>query len=261
MKKFKNLLWERRGPVLWIYFNRPDVKNALDLETAREFLEGLQRGFRDPSAAVIVLSGKGGTFSAGGDIKKMSETKDPRGFFLKISKAVHTAVLKMKESDKPILAAIPGYAGGAAFGLVQGCDMLIAADTAQFSAATIRLGLVANGGATYYLPRRVGFTRASEILLLGEGVSAAEALQIGLINRMVSPGLLESETQKIAERLASGPRRALARLKRILNQSLTATLRTQLERERQAIAWSATTEDFKEGVRAFLRKRKPVFRT
>lgn len=254
-----NLLVEKRGPVLWIYFNRPESKNAVTLEAAREFLAAIRFGMRSKDVSVLVVSGKGGVFSSGGDIKHMKGAKDLKRFFLDISMLVHTAVKEIRKGDKPVLAAISGYVGGIAFGLVQAADLLIASSDAKFCAATFRLGLVANGGATYYLPRRVGLSRASEILFLAETVSAGEACRMGLVNRVVSPDRLEAETRKIAEQLASSPRKALARLKKILNESLDSTLSAQLERERQAIAWSATTEDFREGIEAFLAKRNPVF--
>lgn len=250
---------ETRGPILWISFNRPEVKNALTLEMATEFLRAVRSAVKDREAAVVVVSGKGETFSAGGDIRKMSETKRIKDFFLKISKVIHTAVLEMRHTDKPVLAAVPGFAGGIAFGLVLGADLRIASSTARFCAATIRLGLVANGSATWHLPRMIGLARASEILFLGDIIGAEEAHTIGLVNRVVPPEQLAAETQAIAERLAATPRKALARLKKILNASLVSTLPAQLERERQAIAWSSTTKDFREGIRAFIEKKKPSF--
>ncbi len=259
MKSFKHIELEHRGEVLWIYFNRPQVKNAFNLEKAREFLKAVRAGMKSQSVAVIVLSGKGDTFSAGGDIKLMSETKRPSAFFLEISKIIHRAVVEIRKGPKPVLAAIPGYVGGVAFGFVLATDLRVATEEAHFNAATIRIGLVANGGATYHLPRIVGFARASEILFLGEVLNAREALKAGLINRIVPAGRLLEETQALAERLAAAPRKALARLKKILNESLDSGLTAQLERERQAIAWSSTLPDFKEGVRAFLEKRKPNF--
>jgi 2-(1,2-epoxy-1,2-dihydrophenyl)acetyl-CoA isomerase len=258
-RKDKPLVVERRGSADWIFFNRPEALNALDLETASEFLDAVRTSLKDRSSAVLVIAGKGDAFSAGGDIRKMSATKDLKSFFLKISKVIHAAVQEMKRSEKPVIAAVPGFAGGISFGMVLGTDLRIAASTAQFCAATIRLGLVANGGATYHLPRLVGLARASEILFLGDVLSAVQAQQIGLINHVVAPEILEEETQKIAERLAASPRKALGRVKKILNASLTSALPAQLERERQAIAWSATTPDFKEGMTAFLEKRKPAF--
>lgn len=255
----RHLFTEHRGPVFWITLNRPEVRNAFNLEMARDLLRAIREGMRDKKTAVIVLTGSGSVFSAGGDIKKMAETRDLKNFFLQISQILHAAVLEMTRGTKPVIAAIPGYVGGVAFGMVLGADLRIASTKAEFNAATIRLGLVANGGATWFLPRLVGLARASEILLLGEKIGAEEALKIGLINRVVEDDDLEKETQVVAERLVAGPRGALARLKSILNLSLTSTLSAQLQRERQAIAWSATTDDFQEGMRAFLEKRRPRF--
>ena len=255
------LISEQRGAVLWIYLNRPEVKNAFNLEMADGLLKAIRQGMKDPKVSAIVLSGRDGAFSAGGDIKRMSETRDLKRFFLQISKILHAAVLEMRRGPKPVLAAIPGYVGGVAFGLVLGADLRIASREAKFNAATIRLGLVANGGATWFLPRLVGSGHAAEILLLGEIISAEEAHRIGLVNRVVFHDNLESEAQRIAEKLASGPKKALARLKQILNESPNASLSAQLAKERQAIAWSATTEDFKEGIAAFLEKRSPNFKT
>ncbi len=250
---------EYRGPTLWIYLNRPEVKNAFNLEMADGLLKAIRQGMKDPKVSAIALSGREGVFSAGGDIKRMSETRDLKKFFLRISRILHAAVLEIRQGSKPVLAAIPGYVGGVAFGMILGCDLRIASREAKFNAATIRLGLVANGGATWFLPRLVGSGHAAEILLLGEIVSAEEAHRIGLVNRVVFPDNLESETQRIAEKLAAGPSRALARLKIILNESPSASLSAQLARERQAIAWSATTPDFREGIAAFLEKRPARF--
>ncbi len=258
-KNPKHLIIKPRGPALWIILNRPETKNAFNLELGKELLEAVGSGIKDKNHSVLILSGAGDTFSAGGDIKLMGEMKQPKGFFLEISRLVHSTVKEIRNTEKPVLACIPGYVGGIAFGAILGCDLRIASTTAQFNAATIRIGLVANGGATYYLPRLLGLGKASEILFLGDIVSAEEALRIGLVNKIVEPALLESETQKIAERLAASPRKAMGRLKKILNAGLTSSLATQLERERQAIAWSSTTSDFQEGISAFLEKRKPNF--
>lgn len=250
---------EQRGPACWIYFNRPNIKNALDLETMREFLNILKVAVRSPKTKVIVLSGKGGTFSSGGNIKKMKTTQNPKKFFLEISRLMNESILAIQNAPQPVIAAVSGFTGGIAFGLVQACDLIIASRQASFAAATIRLGLVANGGATYFLPKRVGWARAREILLLGDVLEADQALDIGMINRVVNSKKLASETQSLAEKLAARPLQALARLKHVLNAAPRSSLEDQLERERQAIAWSATTDDFQEGVRAFLKKRKPSF--
>jgi 2-(1,2-epoxy-1,2-dihydrophenyl)acetyl-CoA isomerase len=259
MKSFEHLLVDRKGPVLWISFNRPSVKNAFNLKQAREFLAAIRMGMASKEVAAIVVSGKGDAFSAGGDIKHMGNTKKPSAFFLEISRIIHRAVVAMRTGSKPVIAAVPGYVGGVAFGFVLATDLRIAAENARFNAATIKLGLVANGGATYYLPRIAGLARASEILFLGGILSAKDALKTGLVNWVVPPSDLEKRAQETALRLAEAPRAALGRLKKLLNASLDATLERQLESERQAIAWSSTLPDFKEGVRAFLEKRPARF--
>src|SRR5262249_40898352 len=162
MKKFSHLLIERKGPALWISFNRPEKRNALHIESAREFLSAVRLGLKSKDVAVIVLSGTGDVFSAGGDIKLMNEKKNCKPFFLEISKILHMAVVEMRRSEKPVIAAITGFTGGVAFGLALAADLRITSEKASFSAATIRLGLVANGSATYHLPRIVGLAKASE---------------------------------------------------------------------------------------------------
>jgi 2-(1,2-epoxy-1,2-dihydrophenyl)acetyl-CoA isomerase len=263
MKTFKNLLIEHKGPALWISLNRPDKKNALHIESAREFLAALRRGLAVKDALVVVLSGTGDAFSAGGDIRLMSEIlrgkKTCKPFFLEISRIMNAAVTEIRRSEKPVIAAVPGFAGGVAFGLVLAADLRIASEKASFSAATIRIGLVANGSATYHLPRIVGLATASEILFLGDSLSARDALKIGLVNRVVPDAQLSSAVQEIALKLADSPRKALGRLKKLLNASAGASLPAQLEAERRAIAWSSTLPDFREGVSAFLEKRKGVF--
>lgn len=263
MKTYRHIAVERKGPALWIAFNRPEAKNAFHLEMAGEILQAVREGLRAKDVGVLVLTGKGGVFSAGGDIKLMGQMvpnkKRCSAFFSEISRLIHTAVKEMKDSEKPVLAAVPGFAGGVAFGLVLGADLRIASEQAGFSAATIRLGLVANGGATYHLPRIVGLAKAAEILFLGDTLTASEALSVGLVNRVVPATHLEKTVQDIAERLAAAPRKALGRVKKLLQGSSHSTLYAQLERERQAIAWSSTLPDFQEGVSAFLEKRKPSF--
>lgn len=263
MKAFKQVRVDRKGPVSWIVLNRPERKNALDLETAGEFLKALRSVLTNQQAAAIVVTGAGDAFSSGGDIHLMDETlkktKTCKPFFLKISKLVNDAVLAMRRSEKPVIAAVPGFAGGVAFGLLLGADLRVASEKASFSAATIRIGLAANGSATYHLPRIIGLTRAAEVFFTGETLTAERALHIGLVNRIVPAQELEAAAQDLGLRLASMPRRALGRVKKLLYSGLDAKLPAQLEAERQSIAWSSTLPDFKEGVSAFLEKRRPVF--
>lgn len=263
MRKNPNFLEiEDQGPVRWISLNRPEVKNAFTLEMGRELLQAVAQALKDKSVAVLVLSGKGDAFSAGGDIKGMSQLKnnvERKRFFLEISRLVHRTVLEMRKSEKPVIAVTPGYVGGVALGLFLAADLRMASQNALLNAATINIGLVANGGSTYFLPRLVGLGRAAEILFTGDKIGAERAQAMGLVNRVVDSGSLQIEAQHLAERLAQAPRKAMGRLKKILQESWSTSLSVQLERERQAIAWSSTTPDFLEGITAFLEKRRPKF--
>ncbi len=260
--KFKHLLIEQRGPVRWIVLNRPEVKNAFNLELGQELGHAVREALQDRKTAVVVLSGQGEVFSAGGDIKGMAQLKTSaqrKRFFLTISGLVHATILQIRQTPKPVLAAAPGYVGGVAFGLFLATDLRLASPNCHLSAATIHLGLVANGGATFFLPRLVGLGRATELLFTGEKLAAPAALQMGLLQRVVPSEQLHETTQQLAEQLAASPRQALGRLKQTLNKSGHRQLVTQLKKERKAIAWSATTADFTEGVQAFLEKRRPRF--
>ena len=263
MRKNPNFLEiEDQGPVRWISLNRPEVRNAFNLEMGRELGDAVHQALHEKSVAVLVLSGKGDTFSAGGDIKGMSQLKnnaERKKFFLEISRLVHHTVLEIRNSEKPVIAVTPGYVGGIALGLFLSTDLRLASQNAVMNAATINIGLVANGGSTYFLPRLVGLGRASEILFTGEKIGAERAQAIGLVNRVVDSGSLQMEAQHLAERLAQAPRKAMGRLKKILQESGNTSLSVQLERERQAIAWSSATPDFLEGITAFLEKRRPKF--
>jgi 2-(1,2-epoxy-1,2-dihydrophenyl)acetyl-CoA isomerase len=257
MKTFKFLEFEKRNAVFWIYFNRPEVRNAFSLDLAAELLTALKRASKDKSVAVIVISGRGQDFSAGGDIKMMGallKKGNIRNFFLEISQRINACVLEIRKMPKPVIAAIPGYVGGIAFGFCLSADFRVASSRARFQAATIHLGLVANGSATYFLPKLVGTGKAAEILLTGKIVSAEEALQNGLVHRVFSENSFSAEVQAFAEQLATLPGYAQGCVKQILNAGLDTDLVLQLSKERQAIAQSSTTKDYRERVFRFLEK-------
>lgn len=247
---------ERRNSVLWIYFNRSEVRNAFSLDLAAELLATLKKAAKDKSVSAIVITGRGQDFSAGGDIKMMGELLKKgniRNFFLKISQTINACVLEIRKMPKPVIAAIPGYVGGIAFGFILSADFRVASPKARFQAATIHLGLVANGGATYFLPRLIGAAKAGEMLLTGKMVGAEEALQNNLVHRVFSENF-ETETQSFAEKLLTVPSHAQGRVKQVFNTGLDKGLKTQLAAERLAIAQASTTEDYREKVLKFLNK-------
>jgi 2-(1,2-epoxy-1,2-dihydrophenyl)acetyl-CoA isomerase len=210
----------------------------------------------------LVIRG-GEHFMAGGDLKWFSEllaTRSPQeirvqfeGFILE----VHALVLSLRRMPKPVLASVSGAAAGFGMSLMMACDMALAADSAYFTLAYTLIGATPDGGSTYALPRIVGQKKAMEIALLGERFDAAAAERFGLVNRVVPAASLEAETQKLAARLAAGPTTVYARTKSLVNRSLENSLESQLQREAESFAQSASEPDFKEGLSAFIEKRKP----
>ncbi len=258
-KAYSFLQTKRVNATDWIYLHRPEAKNAFNLEMGAELLKALKASLADKKVRNIVLTGSGGSFSAGGDIKLMTQTKNIKNFFLAISQCINQCLAEIRRSPKPVIASIPGYAGGIAFGLCLGTDLRVASQSASFQAATIKIGLVANGSATYALPRLVGMAEATDILLTGRLVNSLEAKMLGMVSRVVPDHELEMKTQELADHLASLPQQALGRLKKVLLQSPHASFLKQVETERQSIAWASTLPDFQEGIQAFVEKRKPKF--
>lgn len=249
---------ERRGAVARVRLNRPDRLNAVDRAMAEDLATACESLAEDGGIRAIVLSGEGRAFMAGGDVA--SFTGD--GFEGRIDatiRAFHRAVLALCDADKPVLASLQGAVAGAGMSLALACDLAVAAAGTRFTMAYAKLGTAMDGGASVWLPRMVGLRRAMELALLNESIDAAEALRLGLVNRVVADDALAAETDALADRLAAGPTAAFGRIKRLLRQGHAASLAEQLDTERQAFLDCAATEDFAEGVAAFLAKRPAVF--
>jgi len=243
--------------------NRLTALNAFNLELAEEFIRGVD--FLKEKAAVraIVICGAGRVFSAGGDVREMLsnvESGDRAAYFRAPLAAFHRMSLAVRCATKPVLASVHGAVAGVAFNLMLACDLRIAAEGTRFTQAFVRLGLSPDGGGTYLLPRLVGHARATELTMLPTEISAETALAWGLINWVVPADALEAETKTIAAKLAQGPSVALGRLKDLMNRAENDALAEHMEKERLAQVENAATEDFEEGLRAFMEKRKPNFR-
>jgi 2-(1,2-epoxy-1,2-dihydrophenyl)acetyl-CoA isomerase len=180
--------------------------------------------------------------------------------FRKISGLLNGAIRMIRTMPKPVIAGIHGPAYAAAFGLALSCDLILASESARLSASFINIALTPNGGATIFLPRLMGWRRAAECFFTGRVLSAHEAYDWGIVNRVVGDGEFESVLWGWARDLASRPTRSIGRIKRLMNDSLGIPWISHLEKEKQTIAWSATTPDFEEGVTAFVKKRKPKFK-
>ena len=261
-----DLLVRREDGVLILTFNRPEHRNALTMDMQRRLGDELAAAELDNDIGCIVLTGTGGAFCAGGDVKSMARghaTGAPIDQVQRMEmqrQAHRRAPLRLYEMPKPTLAALPGAAAGAGLSLALACDMRIASDTAIMSTAFVKVGLSGDYGGTYFLTQLVGPAKARELYLLGDRIDMAEAARLGLVNWVVPAAELEKKTMEIAKRLASGPRLAHRYIKDNLNRALKMTLADCLDMESMNLMQLRETEDHKEAARAFAEKRPPKFK-
>jgi 2-(1,2-epoxy-1,2-dihydrophenyl)acetyl-CoA isomerase len=246
-----------------IELNRPQALNAWNQQLGRDLLAALRRVSETPRARAVVITGAGRAFSSGADLKDFSGgelTPDGRPDVYKtLTERYHPIMRAVRELPLPVLAAVNGPAVGIGCSLALCCDLIVAAQSAYFLLAFINIGLVPDGGSSLFVPSRVGMARASEMALLGERIPAEQALQWGLVNRVVADDRLLEDVAALAERLARGPTRAYAGAKRQLNNWLYPRIDEQLELEAQIQREMASSDDFLEGAMAFLEKRPPRF--
>ncbi len=261
----EHVLTEIKDGIGSIVFNRPEALNALSPEMTEGLIEATGRFERDPAVRCVVIRGAGDHFMAGGDIKgfQKSLSEDRAGHVARLEMRVvkvHQAIYHLRRMPKPVLASVQGAAAGFGLSMILASDLAIAGDDAFFTLAYRHIGLSADGGATYFLPRIVGERRALEIALLGERFTAQRALEIGILNWLVPRAALAEETAALARKLADGPTVALGKAKQLLRSSLDNSWDEQSHREAEGLAAAAATDDHLEGVSAFLEKRKPVFK-
>jgi 2-(1,2-epoxy-1,2-dihydrophenyl)acetyl-CoA isomerase len=259
-----SILFAAEGGVATLTFNRPKLLNALDTS----MVEGLEAAFdriaADRSLRVVVLAGSGAGFMAGGDIKMFTglTEKTPaerQPVFERFIHRFHPVILAMRRLPLPIVARVHGAVAGVGMSLMMACDLAVAAEDSYYTHANFHRGTTPDGGSTWFLPRHVGSKKAMEIALLGDRFDAAAALRLGLVNEVVPTAQLDAHVDALAQRLAKGPREAYARTKRLLQASSTASLPDQLTAEAENFAACTATEDFAEGVAAFIGKRPPRF--
>lgn len=244
--------------------NRPKALNALNDDMKVALVEAMTRLEGDASVRCVVVRGAGDHFMAGGDVKGFhghlsKSPADRSAHFRNTIDNLHPAIEIMRRMPQPVVASLRGAAAGFGLSLALAADLAIAADDAYFTLAYCRIGTSPDGGSTFHLPRIVGLRKAMEIALLGDRFDAATAHELGIVNWLVPSDALNAETAKLAGRLAKGPAHALAETKRLLSGSFEATLQLQLAAEAETFAGCAGTEDFAEGITAFVEKRKPEF--
>jgi 2-(1,2-epoxy-1,2-dihydrophenyl)acetyl-CoA isomerase len=261
----KNILTKQEDGIYEIVLNRPESLNALNAEMRDDLLKALDEVSSSTTVRCVLLRATGAGFMAGGDVKffhqKVSLGPDERReLFKQFVEGIHPFVARMTNLPVPVVAAVHGAVAGFGVSLTMLCDFVVASDDSFFTLAYIHLGTTPDGSSTYFLPRLVGLRRAKEIALLGGRIPGAEAVALGLANKVVPRAELEKEAATLAARLASGPTQAYARTRALLNSAFDRGLEEQLEAEAVNFSECSATDDFAEGVRSFVERRKPVFR-
>jgi 2-(1,2-epoxy-1,2-dihydrophenyl)acetyl-CoA isomerase len=246
--------------VVEITFNRPKQLNAINVELAERLVSALSTVAQDQSVKVVIIKGAGRAFMAGGDLKAFHEAGERAPEAVnQLIVPFHRIIRAIKELRVPVIAAVQGAAAGGGLALALACDFVIASDDAVFTPAYLKIATNPDGGTTWTVCKLLGARRALEWLMLGDPMSAQQAVSLGLINRVVTREALEEEARKLAIRIATGPVEAQASLKQLIWRATHSALDDQLEKEAAGFIRLAATADFREGVAAFFERREPKF--
>jgi len=248
----------------FLTLNRPEARNAISPRTSDEILSFLEEIEKNDTIGAVVINAAGAHFSAGGDVKDFLENaqaaaKERGAVFQSLIERANPIFLTIERMPQIVIASARGYTAGSGLCFIGAADLAIVSENTRFMLSHIKIGGVPDAGATYYLPRQIGIKRAKELICTGDAFDAPEALRMGLVNRVVPDDRLEEETLALAMRFSSAPRLAVAEAKRLVNRSLQNDLAGQLGLEAAAVGRIAQTDDFIEGITAFLEKRKPAF--
>lgn len=246
--------------VATITFNRPDLLNSFNIEMGWNVQDALKKCTENEEVRVVLITGEGRAFSAGQDLAEAVPKDQPLADLGKILDENYNPTIKLiREIEKPVIAAVNGVAAGAGANLALACDIVLASEKAAFVQAFSKIGLIPDSGGTYFLPRLIGFQKASALMMMGDKISAHDAEKLGMIYKVFSETDFSEKVNEIAEQIAKMPTRGLVLTKKALNLSMNNNLDDQLEVEKQLQVAAGNTRDYKEGVKAFLEKRKPEF--
>ncbi|MEM9837203.1 MAG: enoyl-CoA hydratase-related protein [Bacteroidota bacterium] len=260
MNKHETILYEQAGGVAYITLNRPTVFNSFNRTMALALQEVLATCAQEPEVRAIVITGSGKAFCAGQDLKEVTDPTLNPGFRTILEEHYAPIIEQLRSIEKPILAAVNGVAAGAGANIALACDVVIAHEKASFIQAFSKIGLVPDSGGTYFLPRLIGFQRALALAMLGDKVTAQEAQQMGMIYRAVPHESYAGAVKQTAHKLANMPTKALGLIKKAFNHSMQHSLTEQLALEADCQMVASETNDYQEGVTAFLEKRTPNYK-
>jgi 2-(1,2-epoxy-1,2-dihydrophenyl)acetyl-CoA isomerase len=265
LDSFETVRFEQKDAVGWIRMNRPKELNAFNLTMGRELCAAANHCGAEKSIRAVVLTGTGRAFCAGGDVQEMNRHLQEEGradlFLRELTMALHAFTAELARMRKPVIAAVNGTAAGAGMSMSLACDLALAVEGCRFVLAYTNVGLVPDGGSSHFLPRLVGLRKAMEMAYFNEPIGSEEALRLGLVNRVFPAETFEQEVAGTAARLADGPTETYGRARKLMRSGLIESLESQMENERQGIVRSSLSAEFREGITAFVGKRRPGFRS
>ena len=256
----ESILLKIENKVAYITLNRPEVFNSFNREMAFLLQDTLGACEKDKDVRAIVLTGNGKAFCAGQDLKEVTDRKLNPGFKKILDEHYNPIIKRIRSIKKPVIAAVNGVAAGAGANIALACDIVVAHEHVNFIQAFSLIGLIPDSGGTFFLPRLIGFQKAMAMAMLGDKIAAEEAEKMGMIYKVIPSESFDEEVEKLALKLASMPTKALGMIKELFNKSMTNTLEEQLALESKLQIEAAQSEDYAEGVAAFIEKRKPEFK-
>lgn len=257
---YNSLLYTIADGVCTITLNRPDVYNAFNEELSAEFIDALKKSAKDDAVRVVVITGAGKAFCSGQDLQDVKKHEGQRSLGDSVLRRYNPMILGVRENPKPVVCRLNGVAAGAGASLAMACDIVVASESASLVQAFANIGLVLDSGSSFFLPGLIGYNKAFELCTLGSKVTAKEAFDLGIINKLVAPDELDAAVKAYTDRYATAAPRSMAIIKKMLNKGLTSSLRDMLQYEAYSQEIAGNTEDYKEGVTAFVEKRKAVFK-
>lgn len=255
-----SIIKEIKDKTAYLTLNRPEVFNSFNREMALLLQSELDACENNPDIRAIVITGMGKAFCAGQDLKEVTSPELNPGFKKILEEHYNPIISRIRSIEKPVIGAIKGVAAGAGANIALACDVVIASENASFIQAFSKIGLIPDSAGTFFLPRLIGFQKASALMMLGDKVSAQDAEKMGMVYKVISSENFSEEVNTIANTLANMPTKALGLTKRLLNQSMTNSLEEQLDLESKLQIEAAQSGDYAEGVDAFVNKRKPEFK-